>query len=244
MAAWFAVEIDADQHPKFLAFCESSGLKHLEALGILYRLWNVTRKHCPNGRLRGYTQTTLEIVLQSPGVVRHLITCGYVEDSDGTLVVHDWMERNGRWIKDIRRKRKSIKKIASSDIPEAIRRHSGAISSSSSSSTESKDSPPQVPLSSRRGRVAENLPPHFLDGWGGYPRPVGRRAAAQAFEKALRRHPTLEPGDLAWSMAEFGKKCSRDGTEPRFTPHPATWLNQDRFLEFFDEAQEHTNGQP
>lgn len=65
-----------------------------------------------------------------------------------------------------------------------------------------------------------------------YPRKVGKDAALKAIEKALRRiDQTAE-----WLLGRVQAYAEVRRTEdPQFTPHPATWFNQGRYL---DEALE------
>ena len=81
----------------------------------------------------------------------------------------------------------------------------------------------------------ENEPPDFNQFYINYPRKDGRRAAAQAFSKALKRHPDYSGPDLTSAASLFAQRVRNAGTEPQFIPLPATWLNQDRFREYFDE---------
>lgn len=78
-------------------------------------------------------------------------------------------------------------------------------------------------------------PPSFAAFYVAYPRKDGRAAAVEAYREALRRQPEYKPADLAWAAARYAKKVAEDGTEPRFVAMAKTWLNEDRFRDFFDE---------
>jgi len=64
--------------------------------------------------------------------------------------------------------------------------------------------------------------------WAAYPRRVGKGAAERAYRSALKKtdHETLLAG-----AHDAARKFS--ATAPEFIPHPATWLNGERWL---DEA--------
>ena len=74
--------------------------------------------------------------------------------------------------------------------------------------------------------TASPSPPRYTDDfeswWKLYPRRVGKGAAAKAYAKIDIDHSRLE--DITRRYAE-----SVADTEPRFIPHPATWLNERRF---------------
>lgn len=57
-----------------------------------------------------------------------------------------------------------------------------------------------------------------------YPRKVAKPNGLKAIEKALR---SVAPEVLLQRTQEYARQ--RDGTELEFTPHPATWFNQERY---------------
>jgi hypothetical protein len=67
-----------------------------------------------------------------------------------------------------------------------------------------------------------------------YPRHVGKKAALKAIVKALQKKPFDE---LLLAVQAFCRKCSAEGTEEQFIPHPATWFNAGRY-----EDEEFTPG--
>lgn len=66
--------------------------------------------------------------------------------------------------------------------------------------------------------------------WTMYPRDrrVGKAAAAKAYAKA---HKTVGAETLARGLAAAVAEWSAARTEPRFLPHPATWLNAGRWAD-------------
>lgn len=76
-------------------------------------------------------------------------------------------------------------------------------------------------LSTRAG-ARENEPQGFAEFYLAYPRKVGRPGAVKAFAKALNRGASKE-GILD------GLRRYRFSADPQFRPHPATWLNDERW---------------
>jgi hypothetical protein len=58
--------------------------------------------------------------------------------------------------------------------------------------------------------------------WQAYPKKVAVNEAMRAFTRATERAP---PDDIIRGAARYA--AERDGEDPRYTKHPATWLNQD-----------------
>lgn len=68
--------------------------------------------------------------------------------------------------------------------------------------------------------------------WRAYPRREGKGAARSAFERAIGKiqgqFGHLEPLSVLLAGLERAKAMWRD---PKFIPHPATWLNQERWTD-------------
>lgn len=69
--------------------------------------------------------------------------------------------------------------------------------------------------------------PEFEKTYGPYPRHVQPEAAAKAFHAAVAMG--VDPGKIAAASARFGAAHRHAGTEKRFIPHMATWLNAGGF---------------
>lgn len=94
-------------------------------------------------------------------------------------------------------------------------------------------------LSQRRGEVegektpsaSSKTPQHDSNGafesfWTVYPRRVGKGNASKAFNLALRK---VALADLMAGASRAAKEFA--GTDPKFIPYPATWLNGERWLD-------------
>lgn len=69
----------------------------------------------------------------------------------------------------------------------------------------------------------------FEDWWAQYPKKRGKLAAFGAYQRA-RKHATA--AELLEGVAGMRRHMDAD---PRFRPHPATWLNQGRWEDDYDE---------
>lgn len=95
---------------------------------------------------------------------------------------------------------------------------------------------PGLAATRTRARVTAHAEhPNFPDFYSAYPRQVARPAAEHAFRCALERHPEIEGGQLAAAARQFAADAA--SIETRFVPHPARWLDEDRFLETIEKAR-------
>ena len=68
--------------------------------------------------------------------------------------------------------------------------------------------------------------PFFLAFWNAYPRRVGKGAARIAFDRAIR---SADPNEIVQAAIAYSSHCKEMGVEVKFRPHPATWLNGERW---------------
>ncbi|MGO9770934.1 MAG: hypothetical protein ACLPSW_15550 [Roseiarcus sp.] len=71
------------------------------------------------------------------------------------------------------------------------------------------------------GRAAQTAPQGFDDFWRLYPKKVARTDAMQAFVRALK-HATID--EILQGALRYATE--RREEDPRYTKHPATWLNK------------------
>lgn len=75
-----------------------------------------------------------------------------------------------------------------------------------------------------RSDLPKSLEAAFAEFWAAYPRRTGKLDAERKFTLAVRRVP---PDEIVAAAVRYA--TSIDGTDPRFIPHPATWLHQGRW---------------
>ena len=79
--------------------------------------------------------------------------------------------------------------------------------------------PPSSANPPLRDRQAEEL-------YSAYPRKAGKPAALRAIKTALKKVPFDQ---LKSHVERYAEWCKSSGQELQFTPHPATWFNQERW---------------
>jgi hypothetical protein len=150
-----------------------------------------------------------------------LIDRGLVERDDRGLRPHNWNARQFKSDADPtaadRQKRKRER-----DKSEDVTRDKPVTShppeqSRTDTDTEKINTP-------RKARVQSCEVDGFDAFWDEYPRKTAKGAARQAFIKAQAK---VENGHLL----EAARRYAASKPDPKFTPHPATWLNQERWLD-------------
>lgn len=76
----------------------------------------------------------------------------------------------------------------------------------------------------RKPKPGSDSDPAFTEFWAAYPRKTAKGAARDAWAKALKAG--ADPQTMITAAARFSDSPHR---KPDFTPHPATWLNQERW---------------
>lgn len=67
-------------------------------------------------------------------------------------------------------------------------------------------------------------PAEFEEWWATYPRKVGKGKAVKDWQRAMKRTDNHTLINASRRLAAFHEA---EGTDPRFIPHPSTWLNRD-----------------
>ena len=95
---------------------------------------------------------------------------------------------------------------------------------------ESPAPPRPAPTKKRTSSSADAADGDFEVWWSMHPRKVGKGQARRAYTGARKKTDAATLLDAIGRFAEQHK-----GTDPRFIPHPATWLNGERWLDAADE---------
>jgi len=100
----------------------------------------------------------------------------------------------------------------------------------------SSQEPPIAPQGARETKANNGYCQSFLDWWEHYPKKVGKDAAYRAWRKAgfkVKAQMVCSSQEAAAHLLSrvIAYEAARQGEDPQFTPHPATWLNQGRWAD-------------
>jgi len=107
--AWIESHTTLGRHPKTRRLCRLLGTSLPQTIGHLHLLWHWVIEFAEDGVLTGYTPDDLAEAAYWEGdpqlFVDALISAGFIDDCDGSLVIHDWRDYAGRLLSDRERKR-------------------------------------------------------------------------------------------------------------------------------------------
>lgn len=97
-----------------------------------------------------------------------------------------------------------------------------------SSSSSEDDGLFEPPAGTPRPKSAEALEAEFDAWWPAYPRKVGKGAALRAWKTARKR---VEVREITDGLRAAVQAWEKNRTETHYIPHPASWLNAQRWLD-------------
>jgi hypothetical protein len=75
--------------------------------------------------------------------------------------------------------------------------------------------------------VGSDDDPDFVAFWAAYPRKVGKPGGRKAWRAAIKRK--ADPAVIIAAAEKLRDDPTRRGRPIEYTPHPATWLNDERY---------------
>jgi hypothetical protein len=238
---WFKVDDSFHAHPKVLA-------TDADAIGLWVVAGAWSSAHLTEGFVPDHALPRL--LPGSVALARKLVTAGLWRRVRGGHQFHDWTEyqptkeeataaRDGmssggalgnhrRWHVDKGRKNASCRycqgkqpsppESGSDHLPDAP--------------PESGANPPSRPDPSLKNNIKTSSStaapltdsPQFVRFWAAYPRRQGKGQARKAWAKAIK---TADPEVIIERAGRFA--ALRGNEDPKFTPHPSTWLNGERW---------------
>lgn len=223
MARWFRFYDEALDDPKVQRLPDA-----------LYRRWTdflcVASRN--GGRITGDVESLAFMIRQTPAktkaAVSALVAAGLLDQDGDGYTPHGWRKRQYASDSSAERVRRYRDRARNDDVtlhPPLQKRNCNRTEQSQIQNRTEADTDTETPRAPRAG----NWQAEFSEFWAVYPLHKGKRAAFLAFGRALKR---AEHSEIIAGAQRYANDPAR---KPDFTAHPATWLNQDRWL---DEAAE------
>lgn len=181
-----------------------------------------------------------QIVAMCGGTVElagHLVDAGLWLREGSNYRIHDWDEYQSERAKKVAAGRMGgIKSGQVRGHNEADEGASGEAEYDASSEAGPSRPDPTRPQQQESPSSADADGDSFDRFWEACPRKVGKSDARRKFTRA-----GVDPAVLVAAMRTHAERWAADGTDPRFIPHPATWLHQGRWA---DELVAQDTGPP
>lgn len=224
---WFKVDDSFHAHPKVLA-TEPAAL----GLWVIAGAWSSS--HLTDGFVPTHALTRL--LPGSDELARALVNAGLWRRAKGGYQFHDWSEyQPSKDDVDAERKaaRERMRKLRlerqgaaqpTNGSPEQqanVRANFGR-----SSATPTRPDPLKNNIKNSSSTAAPSTDTEEFDRfWRAYPRRIGKGQARKAWATALKRG--ADPEVIIERAGRF--TALRGNEDPKFTPHPSTWLNGERW---------------
>ena len=180
-----------------------------DAFWIPPALWSYASENQPDGNFKDYTSEEISMLVahnKHPSSIKeHLITVGFM-DAGGTL--HDWAEHNAFHFTFAERAKKAAKTRW-----DRVRK-------------KKRDEMKGDDKIRDDTSIASSIHQAFDTFWKAYPRKTSKANALKAFPKALDK-VTLDKMLSAITEQKKQTQWKKDGYA--FVPHPASWLNGERW---------------
>lgn len=220
---WFKVDDSFHAHPKVLA-------TEPDALGLWVVAGAWSSAHLTDGFVPDHA--LLRLLPGSATLASKLVAAGLWRKARGGYRFHDWndFQPSASDVRATREKRAQAGRIGGVA--------SGKTRSKTGSKTEALASlivePPTRPDPTPKNKVktsSSTAPPStddepdFTRFWAAYPRRIGKGQARKAWATAIKRG--VDPETVIEAAGRF--TALRGNEDPKFTPHPSTWLNGERW---------------
>ena len=197
-----------------------------QTIGKLHRLWWWCLDFAPDGNVRRHSADMVAIAVGlSADAGEKFISALYEAEfldktSKNQLLIHDWLEYAGRYLRDtkFRRNPEKIKEIISL-YSTIVRRQSA-------------DNPPKVGRKSAVPDLPDLPNPTFSLFWGLYPKKKARAEALKAWCKINPQDGLLEQILTAVRLQSNSADWKKE--KGKYIPLPASWLNGKRWEDEMD----------
>ena len=208
MSRWFRLYEDVLNDPKVQRL-EPTLFKHL------INIWCLSSKH--DGKLPGVEDISFGLRITKDEVKKtldFLVGAELLEKKGRNLVPHNW---NGR----------QFKSDVSTERVKQFRKRRETVSETPPDTDTDTDTDTESKTLAQNKNLSYDA---FDTFWEVYPRKVGKGSARTAFIKQTVSLQTLLDG-----VHRLGQYVSE--SDPTFTPHPATWLNREGWLDEYPAEQ-------
>jgi hypothetical protein len=231
---WIKMRNDLPEDPAVIGIAAILSIDEFSVVGRLHKFWAWADRQSRDGHAVGVTRTWIDRYVHCDGFASALESFGWLVVTDRGISIPNFDIHNGDSAKQrctaTKRQQKSRAK-ASGDADETDL--SRCERDKSVTREEKKREEINTPKAPKVAAVG------FEKFWESYPSKVGKGAAQKAFAKVNPSQDLLQDMLRALADQKRSVRWMKDGGQ--FIPNPATWLNQERWLDVGAEAEAPSN---
>jgi cell fate (sporulation/competence/biofilm development) regulator YmcA (YheA/YmcA/DUF963 family) len=217
---WLKFEKSTLEKPEVLEMAGMLDLDTDAVIGKLLRVWNWFDDHTIDGNAPVTVRALLDRYTGVTGFVTTMEKVGWVIESNDRLILPNFDRHNGasskkRALGNNRKANWAANQLAGNAKSNA---KSNALSVTKALPEKRREEKSRV-LSKDNTSDAEMI-------YSAYPKKVGKQQAMKAIAQSLKQIPACE---LLPIVQQYAK--ARDGADQQYTPNPATWFNQGRWMD-------------
>lgn len=228
--AWFKVDDKLHDHRK----ARAAGTA---AMGV----WLLAGSWAADNLTDGFIPATILPRWGRPRDAKRLVEVGlwHADEQDGETGwrFHEWEERQPTRAQKLEERAAKAEAGKRGGLASGRSRRQANTKQSASGQVELPTRPDPTNNTPRAGRSVSDDDPTFAAFWEAYPRKTAKGGARKAWASMLKKHDG-EPAEIVEAARRFAGRVK--GSEEKFIPHPATWLNQERWLD--EDTQQPTAG--
>lgn len=209
------------------------GCSRNEALGILITLWLWGIDNTDmDGLIPSADKSDIAEVIR-PGisedldpeeVAGKLIECGWIDQQDGNLYLHDWGDWRAyynRYVKD--KKSNAERQARYKDRHRNIENGGGNVTDNVTSNVTKEQETETLPEKLPEEK-AEKYGKDFEEFWEAYPRKADKGACFKKYKARVK--DGYSPEELLAAARNYRSQCERDHTEQKYIKHGKTFLGE------------------
>lgn len=218
-------------------------------VGALHSFWSWAQENTEDGVVRARIQD-IDLAIGVPGFAEALKSAGWIEEDGEYLIIPKWDRHNSKGAKSraesSRRMQERRLRIRYADgvtntRPNRVREEKRREEVRDKSMSAQED----TQKSAQKRKIPKEEPLEGFDRfWEEYPRKVNKRAAVKAWNKIQPDQDLLQVILVAVGDQRKSPEWRKDGGQ--FVPHPASWLNGERWndVDIVAEAHKRAEGRP
>ena len=220
---------------------KSIGCSRNEAIGILVTLWlwGIDNSEMDGLISSGDREDIAEVLrpgisdnLDPETVVNCLIECGWIDEDEGRLYIHDWGDWRVYYNKYVRSKQSNRERQAR--FKDNHREDDNANNNVTSNVTNIEDG------SSTKPKKEDKYGKEFEDFWSIYPKKADKGQAYKQYK--ARRNEGYSAEELMIAADGYKKQCEKNHTDKQYIKHAKTFLGSSLpFTDFLPSKQEESS---